>query len=64
MLAKSSFRLRTLQRVNQGNNFRMFSALLLKPLNTGPNLPSEFTNGFNLTDKLIQEREEEYEVFN
>jgi len=64
MLAKSSFRLRTLQRINKGNNFRMFSSNLLVPLDTNPNLPSEFKNGFNLTDKLIEKRLDEYEVFN
>ena len=42
----------------------MFSSNLLVPLDTNPNLPSEFTNGFNLTDKLIEKRLEEYEVFN
>jgi len=55
MLVKSSFRLRTLQRVNQGNNFRMFSANLLVPLDQKQDLPAEFTNGFNLTEKLLQE---------
>jgi len=42
----------------------MFSSNLLVPLDTNPNLPSEFKNGFNLTDKLIEKRLEEYEVFN